>query len=159
MTKLAPEWVRTSDPVIRSPARYHWTTAPASQSAGAEPPAEHILPRFDHRRQLDPLVQVNIWRINMLVLLLDSLPQLRDSGSPIPRMTVMSSPWIKLVVVDVAHQDSRPALHEEEGAPINVIDVIPSVGDESIGPDNIPGYNEVQELAFYLVELRTHKAV
>ena len=29
MTKLAPEWVRTSDPVIRSPARYRWTTAPA----------------------------------------------------------------------------------------------------------------------------------
>ena len=30
MTKLAPEWVRTSDPVIRSPARYRWTTAPAT---------------------------------------------------------------------------------------------------------------------------------
>ena len=29
MTKLGPEWVRTSDPVIRSPARYRWTTAPA----------------------------------------------------------------------------------------------------------------------------------
>ena len=29
MTKLAPEWVRPSDPVIRSPARYRWTTAPA----------------------------------------------------------------------------------------------------------------------------------
>ena len=29
MTKLAPEWVRTSDPVIRIPARYRWTTAPA----------------------------------------------------------------------------------------------------------------------------------
>ena len=29
MTKLAPEWVRTRDPVIRSPARYRWTTAPA----------------------------------------------------------------------------------------------------------------------------------
>ena len=29
MTKLAPEWVRTSNPVIRSPARYRWTTAPA----------------------------------------------------------------------------------------------------------------------------------
>ena len=28
MTTLAPESVRTSDPVIRSPARYHWTTAP-----------------------------------------------------------------------------------------------------------------------------------
>ena len=33
MTILAPEWVRTSDPVIRSPARYRWTTAPA----GARP--------------------------------------------------------------------------------------------------------------------------
>ena len=31
MTKLAPEWVQTSDPVIRSPARYHRTTAPASK--------------------------------------------------------------------------------------------------------------------------------
>ena len=30
MTKLAPEWVRISDPVIRSPARYRWTTAPAT---------------------------------------------------------------------------------------------------------------------------------
>ena len=30
MTKLAAEWVGTSDPVIRSPARYRWTTAPAS---------------------------------------------------------------------------------------------------------------------------------
>ena len=29
MIKVAPEWVRTSDPVIRSPARYRWTTAPA----------------------------------------------------------------------------------------------------------------------------------
>ena len=29
MTKLAPEWVQTSDRVIRSPARYRWTTAPA----------------------------------------------------------------------------------------------------------------------------------
>ena len=27
MTKLAPEWVRTNDPVIRSPARYRWTPA------------------------------------------------------------------------------------------------------------------------------------
>ena len=32
MTKLAPEWVRTSDPVIRSPAR--WTTAPANKAPG-----------------------------------------------------------------------------------------------------------------------------
>ena len=31
MTKLAPEWVRISDTVIR-PARYHWTTAPACGS-------------------------------------------------------------------------------------------------------------------------------
>ena len=31
MTKLAPEWVRTSDPEIRSPVRYRWTTAPATK--------------------------------------------------------------------------------------------------------------------------------
>ena len=37
MTKLAPEWVRTSDPVIRSPARYRWTTAPAVFGLGREP--------------------------------------------------------------------------------------------------------------------------
>ena len=30
MTKIAPEWVRITDPVIRSPARYRWTTAPAT---------------------------------------------------------------------------------------------------------------------------------
>ena len=29
MTKLAPEWVQTNDPVIRSPARYRRTTSPA----------------------------------------------------------------------------------------------------------------------------------
>ena len=34
MTKLAPEWVRTSDPVIRSPARYRWTTAAAAKKKG-----------------------------------------------------------------------------------------------------------------------------
>ena len=32
MTKLAPGSFRTSDTVIRSPARYRWTTAPASHS-------------------------------------------------------------------------------------------------------------------------------
>ena len=36
MTKLAPEWVRTSDPVIRSPARYRWTMAPACLTHQAE---------------------------------------------------------------------------------------------------------------------------
>ena len=29
MMKHAPEWVRTCDPVIRSPVRYRYTTAPA----------------------------------------------------------------------------------------------------------------------------------
>ena len=33
MTKFAPEWVRTSDPVIRSPARYRWGTAPAENTS------------------------------------------------------------------------------------------------------------------------------
>ena len=38
MTKLAPEWVRNCDPVIRSPARYRWTTAPAKQRHRTIPP-------------------------------------------------------------------------------------------------------------------------
>ena len=38
MTKLSPEWVRTSDPVIRSPARYRWTTAPAVSTPDAHVP-------------------------------------------------------------------------------------------------------------------------
>ena len=42
MTKLAPEWVRTSDPVIRSPARYRWTMAPASTNSVSDP--ENIEP-------------------------------------------------------------------------------------------------------------------
>ena len=37
MTKLAPEWVRTIDPVIRSPARYRWTTAPTLLYIGTLP--------------------------------------------------------------------------------------------------------------------------
>ena len=41
MTKLAPEWVRTSDPVIRRPARYRWTTAPAVHSSGDHMPPAH----------------------------------------------------------------------------------------------------------------------
>ena len=42
MTKLAPEWVRTSDPVIRSPARYRWTTAPAPTAPGDTPCASDV---------------------------------------------------------------------------------------------------------------------
>ena len=42
MTKLAPEWVRTSDPVIRSPARYRWTTAPAERRDGDQEPESSL---------------------------------------------------------------------------------------------------------------------
>ena len=45
ITKLAPECVRTSDPVIRSPARYRWTTAPAA--APSEP--KYIYIYYIHR--------------------------------------------------------------------------------------------------------------
>ena len=43
--KLAPEWVRTSDPVIRSPARYRWTTASAHNliSEGFVYPSKNII--------------------------------------------------------------------------------------------------------------------
>ena len=43
MTKLAPEWVRNSDPVIRSPARYRWTTAPASGIVGINISTHYII--------------------------------------------------------------------------------------------------------------------
>ena len=42
MTKLAPEWVRTNDPVIRSPARYRWTTAPATKRVEEYPQRVHL---------------------------------------------------------------------------------------------------------------------
>ena len=40
MTKLAPEWIRTSDPVIRSLARYRWTMAPDLRSVNSKPGSE-----------------------------------------------------------------------------------------------------------------------
>ena len=40
MTKLAPERVRISDPVIRSPARYRWTTATATAVVGVASPVD-----------------------------------------------------------------------------------------------------------------------
>ena len=46
MTKLAPEWVRTRDPVIRSPARYHRATAPA-RAAGLKDCTVEILLKED----------------------------------------------------------------------------------------------------------------
>ena len=42
MTKLAPEWVRTNDPVIRRPARYRWTTAPAFLQNGEKEPTNIV---------------------------------------------------------------------------------------------------------------------
>ena len=50
MTKLAPEWVRTNDPVIKSPARYRWTTAPAHYFAGTNRSwGMHRLPSYTSR--------------------------------------------------------------------------------------------------------------
>ena len=54
----APEWVRTSDPVIRSSAHYFWTTAPVNwreyiKQGGLEIGAnfvmhsDHLLPDSD----------------------------------------------------------------------------------------------------------------
>ena len=57
MTKLAPEWVRTSDPVIRSPARYRWTTAPATTNNGPHRIIqEDTLYRFPQLSQPAPIV-------------------------------------------------------------------------------------------------------
>ena len=58
MTKLAPEWVRTSDPVIRSPARYRWTTAPANSDLETIPYSTE-----DSDLSEDPLLRPAIHRI------------------------------------------------------------------------------------------------
>ena len=51
MTKVAPEWVRTSDPVIRSPARYRWTTAPASSGlVDTNPGTTFVVVQFAYSR-------------------------------------------------------------------------------------------------------------
>ena len=57
MTKLAPEWVGTSDPVIRSPARYRWTTAPASGKSTE-----------DYKVILEHISQSNVLEIQSVVM-------------------------------------------------------------------------------------------
>ena len=54
MTKLAPEWVRTSDPVIRSPARYCWTTAPANHTS--------IYHQYNYALQYRIVLQLSQWK-------------------------------------------------------------------------------------------------
>ena len=53
MTKLAPEWVQTSDPVIRSPARYRWTKAPTPLTSHDAKTVHHgdwiVLIRYFHQ--------------------------------------------------------------------------------------------------------------
>ena len=65
MTKLAPEWVRTSDPVIRSPARYRWTTAPAlrnAQETGMFDPGSACLARITQ----SGVPKDVLWPVNMV---------------------------------------------------------------------------------------------
>ena len=66
---LAPEWVRTNDPVIRSPARYRWTTAPAAaervgnHGAGIWESKSNVYLQHDHtgsNRQLVGLLEFNV---------------------------------------------------------------------------------------------------
>ena len=64
MTKLAPEWVRAGDPVIRSPARYRWTTAPAITShvkkfvpMTCDEPVAPVEP--DHNVSVPDMVDIN----------------------------------------------------------------------------------------------------
>ena len=63
MTKLAPEWVRTNDPVIRSPARYRWATAPAHKLFKCDIDSSinvtfgHIYQRLSNDLPMGPLVR------------------------------------------------------------------------------------------------------
>ena len=69
MRKLAPEWVRTIDTVIRSPARYRWTTAPANTAHQATDPAclYQLLPVLKTRNSVDNAsVHVNRQVMNLM---------------------------------------------------------------------------------------------
>ena len=59
MTKLAPEWVRTSDPVVRSPARYRWFTSASASAKILDTPrfgitSRHTMVRVVHDKMLCP---------------------------------------------------------------------------------------------------------
>ena len=51
MTKLAPERVRYSDPVIRSPARYRWTTVPALNQREQDRDARAVVVAVERAQQ------------------------------------------------------------------------------------------------------------
>ena len=63
-------------------------------------------------------------------------------------------------VVDVAPAtvDLAPesVLAEEEVATIDLPDAMPSVEDESVGPDNIPGYKEVHLILIWFNGTSAH---
>ena len=68
MTKLAPEWVRTNDPVIRSPARYRWATAPAAYSTPIYESIENLdnsrIPVSDSLRD-DTVIDTSIQNVSL----------------------------------------------------------------------------------------------
>ena len=66
MTKLAPEWVRTSDPVIRSPVPYRWTTAPAEGSRGKTAIELHEFPQPPCFHVYVGVLQINLLTYNCL---------------------------------------------------------------------------------------------
>ena len=65
MTKLSPEWVRTSDPVISSPARYRWVLN--ITHLNNLPTKSHTFwPLTPHMQILTPYHKSNKWRFGWL---------------------------------------------------------------------------------------------
>ena len=81
MTKLAPEWVRTSDPVIRSPARYRWTTAPANICM-CDGGAPHTVDRT--------LLPLDIMEINDIISKLPCMATVTLTGAIVTRFIIMN---------------------------------------------------------------------
>ena len=73
MTKLAPEWVRPSDPVIRSPACYRWTTAPADNFVVPNISPDYVMPADTPRHVKPYIVVFAFWISDLMAIAVESV--------------------------------------------------------------------------------------
>ena len=102
MTKLAPEWVRTSDPVIRSPACYRWTTAPA-------------VPLIEDR-WLNPAMKLGRLKAKTILNYLFSLDFFFNpiTWGGVPRLSAATKNWRKAMKKSVAIDNNKLQIKQRE---------------------------------------------
>ena len=107
MTKLAPEWVRTTDPVIRSPARYRWTTAPAICYMWE--PRDRVLANAHHSQSCMTGSLQNVWANIPVIFALNGhnicpkwlcVPYSRSVGIFLLRLDLCAIFWSNRAIID-----------------------------------------------------------